>query len=58
MTDYSIPKAWHLKSSPELRRSIESHLITMVFNPATSFGQPTSGRIRLWFRTSRIDIKG
>ena len=58
MIDYSIPQAYYLKSSPELRRHIENHLITMVFNPATSFGQPTSGRIRLWFRTSRIDIKG
>jgi hypothetical protein len=58
MIDYSIPQAYYLKSSPELRRNIENHLITMVFNPATSFGQPTSGRIRLWFRTSRIDIKG
>lgn len=58
MVDYSIPEAHYLKSSPELRRNIENQLITMVFNPATSFGQPTSGRIRLWFRTSRIDIKG
>lgn len=58
MIDYSIPQAYFLKSSPELRRNIENQLITMVFNPATSFGQPTSGRIRLWFRTSRIEIKG
>jgi hypothetical protein len=58
MIDYSIPPAYHLKSSPELRRNIERYLITMVFNPATSFGQPTSGRIRLWFRTSSIDVKG
>jgi hypothetical protein len=58
MIDYSIPQAYHLTSSPELRRSIENHLITMVFNPATSFGQPTSGRIRLWFRTSSIDVRG
>jgi hypothetical protein len=58
MIDYSIPQAYYLKSSPELRRNIENHLLTMVFNPATSFGQPTSGRLRLWFRTSRIDIRG
>jgi hypothetical protein len=58
MIDYSIPQAYYLKSSPELRRNVENHLLTMVFNPATSFGMPTSGRIRLWFRTSRIDIKG
>jgi hypothetical protein len=58
MIDYSIPQAYYLKSSPELRRNIETQLITMVFNPATSFGQPTSGRIRLWFQTSRIDVKG
>jgi hypothetical protein len=56
MVEYTIPYAH--ASSPEVRRNIENHLLTMVFNPATTFGQPISGKLRVWFRTSRIDIRG
>lgn len=45
-------------SSVALRKSIENHLLTMHFNPATAFGVPRSGRVRLWFRSSRIDVQG
>jgi hypothetical protein len=33
-------------------------LLFTEFTPATSFGQPMSSKTRLWFRTSRIDVKG
>lgn len=56
MVEYTIPFA--SAASPELRRSIENHLLTMVFNPATNFGQPIAGKIRVWFHTSRIDVRG
>jgi len=57
MIDYAMAKPYYLKS-PELRRNIETHLLTMVFNPARSFGQPMVGKLRLWFRTNRIDVRG
>jgi Putative zinc-finger len=57
MLDYSIPNAEHLRSAA-LRRNIENNLLLMHFYPATTFGQPTPGKVRLWFRTSRIDVKG
>ncbi len=41
-----------------LRRSIENNLLFTVFTPATAFGQPTPGKIRLTFRSSRIEIRG
>jgi len=55
--DYSLPNLPNA-SSRELRRNIENHLLFTQFTPATSFGQPTAGKVRLWFRSSRIDVKG
>jgi hypothetical protein len=52
--DYSVSGA----TSPSILKRIETHLLTMHFNPATTFGKPTSGRIRLWFNSSSIEVKG
>ena len=58
MVDYRIISAGYL---PDLnaRRKLENLLVFQTtFVPATSFGQPTAGKIRLWFSSSRIDVKG
>jgi Putative zinc-finger len=47
-----------LAKSESLRRTLESHLLVSRFTPATFFNQPTGGKIRLTFRTSRIDVRG
>jgi len=57
VVDYSLPKDMHFRS-PELRRNIENHLLFTKFTPATSFGQPLPGKVWIWFRSSRIDVKG
>jgi len=57
VVDYTLP-ALHSPAPPELRRSIENHLLFTQFNPATSFGQPIGGKVRIWFRSSQIDVKG
>jgi len=57
VVDYTLP-AMSSPASQELRRNIENHLLFTQFNPATSFGQPIVGKVRLWFRSSRIDVKG
>lgn len=57
IVDYEIPNGRILKC-PALRRAIEKNLLFTQFNPATSFGQPMTGKVRLSFRTSRIDVKG
>ena len=41
-----------------LRRSIENNLLFTVFTPATAFGQPMPGKIRLTFHSSRIEVRG
>lgn len=57
MVDYSVPQAAAM-SSPEIRRYIENHLLTMQFTPATAFGQPMAAKLRIWFRSNRIDVRG
>jgi hypothetical protein len=57
MVDYSLPQAPAM-SSPEIRRYIENHLLTMQFTPATAFGQPMAAKLRIWFRSNRIDVRG
>jgi len=61
MVDYTVLDSHCrtlLSQSESLRRTLESHLLISRFTPATFFNQPTGGKIRLSFRTSRIDVKG
>lgn len=55
VVDYSLPDG---PQSAPLRRAIENSLLFTTFTPAMSFGQPTSGRVRLSFRRSQIDVRG
>lgn len=55
---YTIPDCPDMIKTAGLRRSIENSLLFTQFTPATTFGQPMSGKIRLSFRNSRIDVKG
>lgn len=41
-----------------LHRSIENTLLFTTFTPATAYGVPTASKLRLSFRSSRIDVKG
>ncbi len=45
-------------ASDQLRHSIENSLLFTEFWPATSFGRPIAGTIRISFRSSRIDVRG
>jgi len=45
-------------ASAELRHSIENSLLFTEFWPATAFGKPIAGTIRISFRSSRIDVRG
>jgi hypothetical protein len=44
--------------SDKLRRSIENNLLFTTFAPATAFGRPVAGTLRLTFRSSRIEVRG
>ena len=58
LMDYSVVSGGQLLREEVMRRRFESALLLSHFTPATTFGQPTSGKIRVSFRTSRIEIKG
>ena len=46
------------QQSEVLRRRIENSLLFTEFWPATTFGRPVAGTIRISFRNSRIDVRG
>ncbi|MBI3210317.1 MAG: zf-HC2 domain-containing protein [Candidatus Solibacter usitatus] len=53
--DYRLPEG---ALSPHVRSEIENTLLFSRFTPALSFGQRVSGRVRITFRRSQIDVKG
>jgi|SRR5271165_2285191 len=57
IVNYSIVGA-EGSGSDQLRRSIENNLLFTTFVPATAFGKPIAGTLRLTFRSSRIEVRG
>ena len=55
IVDYTIVSA-EGQPTEQVRRSIENDLLFTTFEPATRFGLPTSGTIRISFSSSRIDV--
>ena len=45
-------------ANPQMRRRLENALVFSNFTPATTFGQPMMSKMRLWFHSSRIDVRG
>ena len=45
-------------TSDQVRHSIENSLLFTEFWPATWFGRPIAGNIRISYRSSRIDVRG
>ena len=58
MMDYAIVAGASVLANAETRRRLENALVFSNFTPATSFGQPMASRMRLWFHSSRIDVRG
>ena len=58
MIDYTIVAGASVLAHAEIRRRLENALVFSNFTPATSFGQPMASKLRLWFHSSRIDVKG
>jgi hypothetical protein len=56
--DYSIPQGQTWASDPALVRNVENTLLCTKFAPATRFGQPASGKIRIMFRCSQLEVRG
>jgi hypothetical protein len=58
MIDYAIVAGASVLANAEIRRRLENALVFSNFTPATSFGKPMTSKLRLWFHSSRIDVKG
>jgi hypothetical protein len=58
MVDYKIVSGFNVLTSAQVRRSLENRLIFTEFRPGTQFGQPTSGKVRLSFRNSEVEVRG
>ncbi len=57
LVSYKIVSAAGLKPE-QIRRSIENSLLFTEFWPATAFGRPVAGTVRVSFGNSRIEVKG
>lgn len=58
MVDYSIVSGESMVKDMHMRRQLENTLLFTEFTPATKFGGPASGRVRLYISTSQINIRG
>ena len=58
MIDYSTPMGQMWVKDPEMRKIVENALLFTEFKPGTTFGQPASGRVRVTFRRTFVDVKG
>ena len=58
MIDYAIVAGASVLANGDIRRRLENALVFSNFTPATSFGQPMVSTLRLWFHSSRIEVKG
>ena len=56
--DFALPEGYGAASTAHLRRKLENFLLFTEFNPATTFGHPTSGWVRMKFKRSAIDVQG
>jgi hypothetical protein len=58
LVSYEIPPGQRVAMSSGLRRSIENALICTEYEPATMFGQPKSGKLRIILRHNPVEVKG
>ena len=58
MLDYAIVAGASVLANPQMRQRLENALVFSNFTPATTFGQPMISKMRLWFHSSRIDVRG
>jgi len=58
VVDFNIESDSTHEAGASFHRSLENVLLFTVFTPPTAFGRPGPGRIRLTFRSSRVDVKG
>jgi hypothetical protein len=58
MIDYKVVSGTGVLTDAALRHRLENILVLTDFFPATEFGRPTAGKMRLSIVSSSIDVKG
>ena len=58
MVDYTVVSGANMLKDTYLKRQLENNLLFTEFTPATKFGGPASGRVRLYIKSSQITIHG
>lgn len=59
MIDYVVVSGARTLKNNTLRRNLETTLLLFTeFDPATNFGRPMNGKVRLVLRSSSVDVKG
>ena len=58
MVDYVVVSGVAYLSDLAFRRRLENTLLFTEFVPATAFGMPTTGRIRISLNSSSVEVKG
>jgi hypothetical protein len=55
---YSLPSGQTWGRDPEARKTVENALLFTRFAPGTTFGLPSSAKVRITLRRSHIDVRG
>ena len=58
VVNYNIISTGPGQKSEQVRRSIENKLLFLGFWPATAFGKPIAGTVRVSFGSSHIEVRG
>ena len=58
MLEYRVIHGASLLADESIRRRLVNNLMFGQFYPATQFGQPVAGKLRVTFTSSSIDIRG
>lgn len=58
MVNYSVSSGPAWAKDPAIRSAIENTLLFSRFQPATMFGMPATGKVRITLRRSAVDVKG
>ena len=56
--DYAPVKELSAAARKQLRLAIGSSLLFTQFDPATTFGRPTAGWVRVTYRSTQLDVRG
>ena len=56
--DYVPQEDLSVEAKKQLRLAIGSSLLFTQFDPATNFGRPTAGWVRVKYRSTQLDVRG